>query len=145
MQNDISGKKIINYRLNEVFYMTIEFFKTLFLLIFIIIVISLYPELIKFFLIKFLLTIFIIYNIRNLFILRKRKRNIYGFIEIIFGLITLSLIIFNPIEIATTGVNDILKLLGGIYITIRKLNNIEKGIKSPFYKKIWEKIFKEII
>jgi hypothetical protein len=76
--------------------------------------------------------------------LRKRNINAYRGIEIIIGLATLLSIIYNPTINTSTGINDILKLLGGIYITIRGLDNFEKGLKKPRAIGYWEKLFGKI-
>ena len=93
---------------------------------------------------KIVLVILLIPTIYVLFILRKKNINFYGRIEIAVGFATIISIIYNPTENVATGVNDILKLLGGIYVIIRGLDNVEKGLKSPQIIKNWEKIFFKI-
>jgi hypothetical protein len=152
LHNEISNKKImtnkfflfISWRLKEMFYLLFKGVVIAISIIIAIFLLFLYPLIINYTFVKILLVILILPITMGLFIFRKKKRFQYGIIEIIFGIITLASIIINPTENTTTGIIDVLKLLGVIYITIRGLDNLEKGLKSPRYKKKWEKLFKKI-
>lgn len=150
LQNEISNRKSITNNvlslifswLKEIILIIIKgvgiaviFFIAIFILFF-------YPCIINNTVIKILLVILTIPIIVGLFILYRREKCIYGIIEIIFGLVTIASIIFNPTENTTTGIIDVLKMLGGIYITIRGLNDFENGLKSPRYIEVWGRLFK---
>jgi len=101
------------------------------------IIVYLYPYFInvEWFQKTMLLLVFIISYLLYLF---KIKRQVYyGLTEILLGVITIFITIFHFNE----SVSDILKILGGFYIIIRGLNNIDAGIISPVIKKRWQKIF----
>jgi hypothetical protein len=94
---------------------------------------------------KIIIGILLLPTIYILFKLRKNNKNMYGLIEIMIGSATLLSIIYNPTINTTSGINDILKLFGGVYISIRGLDNFEKGLKTTKNKNIWEKIFGKIM
>jgi len=153
LQNDISNKKnisnsflfFIHYWLKEIIFIIVKSLIIPIAIYFIIGFLLFYPSIISCQFVKILLGILIMPTIVYLFILRKKKRIKYGLIEIIVGLLTLASVIINPTTDTTTdtttGITDILKLFGGIYITIRGMDNFEKGLKSPRYIIKWEKLF----
>ena len=149
LQNDISDKKIISnsflfcilYWLKEAIKLIVQGMLIIIASISTLFLLFLYPSIINCTLVKIIIGILIIPTIIGLFILRKKKRCKYGLIEIIVGILAIASAIFQPTIDATTGITDVLKLFGGIYITIRGMDNFEKGLKSPYYIKCWEKFF----
>jgi len=131
-------KKIISV-LKNIFYvvMYLVIIIATFFLLFI------YPIIIKNNCVKTIALVVTVVAIIYLFFLRKMKRLAYGLIELIIGLLMIVSIIAFPTESINGGLLDVPKLFGGIYIVIRGLDNIEKGIKSPNVLKNWEKIFKK--
>jgi len=72
-----------------------------------------------------------------LYCFKKKRQVFYGLTEILIGVLT----IFYTILHFNESVSDILKILGGFYIIIRGLSNIDAGIISPVIKKRWNKCF----
>lgn len=151
-QNYIKNNKVISnklllfihFQLKEMIKILITGIILAIIMLIAFILLFMYPLIIDYNFIKILLWILLLPIILYLFILRKEKRNLYGFIEIIIGAMTITSIIISPTKGTYTGINDVLKIFGGIYIIIRGMDNFEKGLKSPRYIKYWEKIFKKI-
>lgn len=72
-----------------------------------------------------------------LFWFRSRYRLSYGVIEVLFGLFTASRLA-NP---STFDFTFILQLAAGLYIIVRGLDNIEKGIEGTKIEPPWKRIF----
>lgn len=80
---------------------------------------------------------------------RRRRRRVYGFIEVAAGAATFVFAFVEMVEISTSANNlrdnlqfsTILKLAGGMYIIVRGLDNIGEG-HPPNQKKRWDNLFK---
>jgi hypothetical protein len=69
--------------------------------------------------------------------LRSRRPLAYGLLEIWAGILTLSFAIFSPAQ------NALLKglgLLGGVYIVVRGLDNVDRGLPAGL-RRYWDKAF----
>jgi hypothetical protein len=132
---------VANYLAREIINPLLKGILIVIIIIVVLFIIFLFPLIIKYKATKIILGILILPSIWSLFILRKKRKKLYGFIEIVFSISTLVSIIINPTNYVTSGITDMLKFLSGIYITIRGLDNFEKGIKSPYYLKIWGNVF----
>lgn len=78
-----------------------------------------------------------------LFMTRAKYRIVYGLTEYLVGLFT-ALLIFLPsfdfISLSTKPFS-FLQILGGLYIMVRGLGNIGKGLRATKIEKYWRKIF----
>lgn len=78
-----------------------------------------------------------------LFWYRSRHRISYGLTEIIFGTF-ISISVFLPnFDYSALDTFDLLKIVGGLYIIVRGLDNFGKGIKNTRFDATWNKIFNE--
>lgn len=78
-----------------------------------------------------------------LFWYRSRHRISYGSAEIIFGFF-ISISVFLPnFDYSALGALDFLKIVGGLYIIVRGLDNFDKGIKNTRFDATWNKIFND--
>lgn len=79
-----------------------------------------------------------------LFVIRSRFRLTYGIIEFVIGTTTGILVFYPNFDILNMSVVKTLQLMGGLYIIVRSLDNITKGLKkSPFarFSNKWSNIF----
>jgi hypothetical protein len=76
------------------------------------------------------------------YLMRTHFRTTYGFIELFFGFI-LSFSIFNEkgYVLAELTSFDIIKLVAGIYVMVRGIDNFEKGVQGTYLEPFIAKIF----
>jgi len=76
-----------------------------------------------------------------LFMLRSRFHLAYGLIEVTVGYIAAAYAIFSPSKSDNTTLT-ILQLLGGLYIIVRGMDNIEKATDKSAFNARWTRFFK---
>jgi len=79
---------------------------------------------------KIIILLIIIMASISAFQIRCRRRTIYGVIELIFGII--SVISFTDHSPPFSAINAV-QLIGGIYVIVRGLDNIDHGIYQPIH------------
>jgi hypothetical protein len=78
----------------------------------------------------------------GLFWLRSRKRFYYGIAELIFGVFIPLNTLYPSFNLANANSAEIIKIVGGLYIIVRAMDNIGKGLTGSEYKRIWNKFFR---
>jgi hypothetical protein len=74
-----------------------------------------------------------------LYYLRARYRLIYGVAETIVGYLTVAKIVFPEVDIHEIDTAQGLGILGGLYIIVRGLDNVGKGLEKTPYKDRWRR------
>ena len=89
-------------------------------------------------------TIVILIAVSFAFFLFKRNYQLqYGSVEYLFGFyITIRVFISKSFNYELLEMLDFIQIVGGIYVMVRGLSNINEGIKGTLLQPIWSKIFK---
>jgi len=79
------------------------------------------------------------------FYIRARWRLFYGLTEFLVGIFTALLIFLPSFDFSSLSTKpfSFLQILGGLYIMVRGLDNIGKGLRATKLEKYWRKIFGE--
>lgn len=75
---------------------------------------------------------------------RAKHRLAYGILESTFGVIVASKVIYSNLDYTKLAAIDYIQLATGIYVIVRGLDNVEKGlvyIDSETFKDLWNRIF----
>src|SRR5262245_26384183 len=75
--------------------------------------------------------------------LRARYRLTYGFVEFLIGLISALRVFVPTVDYRTLDQANMLQVVGGIYIMVRGMDNIGKGVGGTRWQPIWHRIFAE--
>lgn len=73
--------------------------------------------------------------------LRSHKPLSYGLAEIVVGLFTSGQLLIPGSPISSYGPAQLLQIVGGIYIVVRGLDNLAKGLKGRRAETIWKLLF----
>lgn len=76
-----------------------------------------------------------------LFWYREKFRLSYGTFEFCVGIIMSCYVFFPNFNYSMLGVTDGIQVIGGLYVMVRGLDNIGKGILGTRIESIWSKIF----
>jgi hypothetical protein len=79
-----------------------------------------------------------------LFWYRAKHRLAYGVLETTFGVLIASKVIYSNLDLTKLSTSDYVQLASGIYVIVRGLDNVEKGlvyIDSEAIKDIWNRMF----
>jgi len=77
----------------------------------------------------------------TLFWMRSKFRLSYGISEVIVGCIAAARVVFPVSKIQSFEAVVLIQFLGGLYIMVRGLDNIEKGLKGTRFLPSWQSIF----
>lgn len=72
---------------------------------------------------------------------RENFRLSYGAFEFFVGVIISYYVFFPNFDYSNLGVNEGIKILGGLYVMVRGLDNLGKGIIGTRAESVWKKIF----
>jgi len=80
------------------------------------------------------------------FYIRAKWRLFYGLTELLVGIFTALLIFLPSFDFSSLSTKpfSFLQILGGLYIMVRGLDNIGKGLRATKLEKYWRKIFGDI-
>lgn len=76
-----------------------------------------------------------------LFWYREHYRLSYGIFEFCVGIIMSYYVFFPTFDYAGLGVTEGIQILGGLYVMVRGLDNIGKGVSGTRIESIWKKLF----
>ncbi|MCK4505018.1 MAG: twitching motility protein PilT [Candidatus Aegiribacteria sp.] len=76
-----------------------------------------------------------------LFWYREKFRLSYGVFEFFVGVIIACYVFFPTFNYSVLSVTDGIKILGGLYVIVRGLDNIGKGVEGTRVESIWKRIF----
>jgi hypothetical protein len=76
-----------------------------------------------------------------LYWVRAHFRLTYGISEFLVGLITATRVILPKFQFDNLEVVAILQILGGLYIMVRGLDNVEKGLRGSRLQPVWQQWF----
>ncbi len=76
-----------------------------------------------------------------LYFIREKFRLFYGLTELLVGCYTALSVFFPTFSYGNLLVSDWLRILGGLYIIVRGMDNTGKGLESTKYIYYWKKIF----
>ncbi len=77
----------------------------------------------------------------GLFWMRAKFRLTYGISEFFIGVIMTSRVVFPQFNIASIQAVTVLQFLGGLYVMVRGLDNVEKGLKGTRLQPRWDNWF----
>ncbi len=77
----------------------------------------------------------------GLFWYREHFRLSYGVFEFFVGLIMSYYVFFPSFDYSSMGLAEGIQLLGGIYVMVRGLDNVGKGIAGTRLESLWERLF----
>jgi hypothetical protein len=80
----------------------------------------------------------------GLYALRGRYRLVYGVAETAVGYLTAVRLVFPTTNIHSIGLVQGIGLLGGLYIIVRGLDNVAKGLENTAYKGLWRRYSGEV-
>ena len=76
-----------------------------------------------------------------LFVYRKNRRLSYGISEFFVGVLMVYYVFFPTFNYSALNVTEGIKILGGLYVMVRGLDNIGKGVEGTRAEPIWRKLF----
>lgn len=76
-----------------------------------------------------------------LFWIREHFRLTYGFTEFFVGHLMTYLIFYPTFTYSSIGLTECLQILAGLYVIVRGLDNIGKGISGTWFDAYWKKLF----
>jgi len=76
-----------------------------------------------------------------LFWCRQRLRLSYGFLECVVGFITSGYVFYPNFQYAGMNMIQGVQVLGGLYVMVRGLDNVGKGIENTKFESRWKKVF----
>jgi rRNA-processing protein FCF1 len=77
------------------------------------------------------------------YLIRAKYRLTYGFIEFIVGLISALRVFLPDFRYAALDELSILQIVGGLYIMVRGMDNIGKGLGGTRWQPLWQHVFRE--
>lgn len=75
---------------------------------------------------------------------RQRQRLSYGVFEFLFGLFAAASVFFPNFNYTNLGLFNTVQIVGGLYVMVRGLDNVGKGIEGTRFESGWRRIFKNI-
>jgi rRNA-processing protein FCF1 len=78
-----------------------------------------------------------------LFGFRSWFRLLYGVIEFAFGVVAVWFGVYHDFTAPNSEIIGVIKLLGGMYVMVRGMDNIGKGLQKTRYEDTWKKFFPE--
>lgn len=76
-----------------------------------------------------------------LFWYRENFRLSYGAFELCVGIIMSYYVFFPSFNYANLGLTEGIQILGGLYVMVRGLDNVGKGIEGTRIESLWKKVF----
>jgi len=76
-----------------------------------------------------------------LYYVRARWRLVYGIVEFVFAFVSAAGVFWPSFDYKLLHATDYIKVVGGLYIMVRGLDNVQKGLKGTFLEAHVERIF----
>ena len=75
-----------------------------------------------------------------IYAVRSRFRAWYGITEFLVGLVTAARVFWPNFDVTTIDAESVFKILGGIYIMVRGLDNIGKAVEGTPFERVWMRL-----